>query len=246
VFELVNKGDGSYTFTTLGIQIGGSPQATLTSDAAGHLFGTAPNGGPNGYGSLFEITDSGFIASLSVPVMLNAVAGQNDLTTLSGTAEANSLVSVFDGTKLVGTVTAGSDGTWALNANVTSNVVHSFTETATLAGNTASSSSVTLYTPSAHQALVGGTGNDVLIGRPNDTLTGGGGADTFVFNLGFGKETITDFNVSQNVIAFDHTLFANATAAQVLSQTHDSTNGAVIEVDTANTVTLTGVTVAQL
>jgi len=48
------------------------------------------------------------------------------------------------------------------------------------------------------------------------------------------------------VIAFDHTLFANATPAQVLSQTHDSAAGAVIVVDSLDTVTLTGVTVAQL
>jgi Ca2+-binding RTX toxin-like protein len=85
----------------------------------------------------------------------------------------------------------------------------------------------------------------VLIGAPNDTLTGGGGSDTFVFNPGFGKNTITDF-ASQDVIAFDDTLFTHATAAQVLSQTHDSKAGAVIVVDAHDTVTLTGVSVAQL
>ena len=119
--------------------------------------------------------------------MLNAVHNAaTDLTTLSGTAEANSSVSVFvDGTKLVGTVTAANDGTWSLQANVTGNVIHSFTETATLAGTTLSSDGITLYTPTANQSLQGGSGNDVLIGRPNDKLTGNGGADTFVFNSEF-------------------------------------------------------------
>jgi fibronectin-binding autotransporter adhesin len=52
--------------------------------------------------------------------------------------------------------------------------------------------------------------------------------------------------VNQDILAFDHTLFANATPSQVLSQTHDTIAGAVIAVDAHDTVTLTGVTVAQL
>jgi hypothetical protein len=179
------------------------------------------------------------------PVMLNAVTA-NNLTTLSGTAEATSSVSVFDGTKLVGTVTAAADGTWSLQANVTGNVIHSFTETSTLGEDTASSAGVTLYTPAANKSLEGGGGNDVLIGRPNDTLTGSTGSDTFVFNPASGKNVITDFSVSQDVLRFDHTLFANATASQVLSQTHDSSIGAVIVVEANQHVTLAGVTVAQL
>ena len=49
--------------------------------------------------------------------------------------------------------------------------------------------------------------NDVSIGGPNDTLTGNGGNDMFVFNGKSGTNTITDFNVSQDVIAFDDTRF---------------------------------------
>jgi Ca2+-binding RTX toxin-like protein len=86
----------------------------------------------------------------------------------------------------------------------------------------------------------------VLIGGPNDTLTGGGGSDTFVFNPGFGKDKVTDFNVSQDTLLFDHTLLAQAMASQLISQAHDSSAGAVIVVDKADTVTLEGVTVAQL
>jgi hypothetical protein len=168
-------------------------------------------------------------------------------TTLSGTAEASSSVSIFDGTKLIGTVTAAANGTWSLKANVTGNVVHSFTESSIdRSGQTASSAGVTLFSQASKQSLQGGNGNDVLIGAPNDTLKGGLGSDTFVFNPKFGKETISDFNVNQDVIAFDQKLFANATPGQVLSQTHDSSAGAVIVVDASDTLTLTGVTVAQL
>jgi hypothetical protein len=67
-----------------------------------------------------------------------------------------------------------------------------------------------------------------------------------VFNPSFGKEKVTDYNVNQDVLAFSHTLFTNDTASQVLSQTHDSKAGAVIAVDAQDTITLVGVTVAQL
>jgi Ca2+-binding RTX toxin-like protein len=47
--------------------------------------------------------------------------------------------------------------------------------------------------------LDGGAGADVLIGQAgNDQLTGGAGADHFVFNqMGFGADTIADFNETQ-------------------------------------------------
>ncbi|MEH2202711.1 MAG: calcium-binding protein [Nostoc sp.] len=47
---------------------------------------------------------------------------------------------------------------------------------------------------SGYDLLQGGTGNDTLTGGTgNDTLTGGGGKDKFVYNLGDGADTITDF-----------------------------------------------------
>ena len=67
-----------------------------------------------------------------------------------------------------------------------------------------------------------------------------------VFNPNFGKETVKDYKVNQDVLAFSHTLFSNDTASQVLSQTHDSKAGAVIVADAHDTITLVGVTVAQL
>jgi hypothetical protein len=49
----------------------------------------------------------GFLATpdTTAPAMLDAVQGRHHLTLLSGTAEVGSSVSVFDGTKLVGTAT---------------------------------------------------------------------------------------------------------------------------------------------
>jgi hypothetical protein len=47
--------------------------------------------------------------------------------------------------------------------------------------------------------ISGGAGNDYLGGdKGSDTLTGGDGADTFVLQAGFGIDTVTDFEVTQD------------------------------------------------
>ena len=57
--------------------------------------------------------------------------------TLSGTAEANSTVKVYDGATLLGTTTANGSGAWSYTSGALSNGAHSLTVTATdTAGNT--------------------------------------------------------------------------------------------------------------
>ena len=53
--------------------------------------------------------------------------------------------------------------------------------------------------------LYGGAGNDTLIGGAgNDYLAGGNGNDTYVFNQGFGKDTVYDYGSSdKNVLQFN-------------------------------------------
>jgi hypothetical protein len=150
-----------------------------------------------------------------LPVMTDAVKDSaTNLTTFSGTSEANSTVTVYDGKTAVGTVQADASGNWTLKANVSGNTIHSYTESATdLAGNIGKSPGVTLFSPSAHNNMNGGTGNDVLIAGPNDNLTGGGGNDSFVFNPGLGKDVITDFSLDHDTLNFSHTLFTNAQQA---------------------------------
>jgi Ca2+-binding RTX toxin-like protein len=183
--------------------------------------------------------------------MLDAIYNATtNVTTLSGTSEANSSVSVYDGGKIIGTVKAAADGTWSLSANVSGSGIHSYTESSTdLAGNLGYSAGVTLYTPAASSTLKGGIGNDVLIGRPNDTLTGGAGSDTFVFNPGFGKETITDFVASGSPAGSVHDIIdLHQLGLTNFGQVHDAQVGknVVITVDAQDTITLQGVTLAYL
>lgn len=76
-------------------------------------------------------------------------------------------------------------------------------------------------------------------------MSGGGGDDAFVFAPGFGKNTIQDFATGQDVIQIDHSLFGNFKA--ILANTHDDLHGnTVIAYDPNNTITLLGVTKANL
>jgi hypothetical protein len=59
-------------------------------------------------------------------------------------------------------------------------------------------------------------------------------------------ETVANFNPNQDQLSFNHALLAQSTAAFVLSQTHDTSFGAQIVVDRHDTITLPGVTTAQL
>jgi len=64
--------------------------------------------------------------------------------------------------------------------------------------------------------LVGTPGKDVIFGTGNnDTLTGGGGADQFVFNKTNGAHTITDFNTIEDHI--DLTALSSIVTAATLN-----------------------------
>ncbi|MFI3024785.1 Ig-like domain-containing protein, partial [Klebsiella aerogenes] len=66
----------------------------------------------------------------------------DDVTpTLMGKAEAGSIVKIYDGNTLIGSVTAGSNGSWTFNTPALSEGSHAFTATATdTAGNTSGKS----------------------------------------------------------------------------------------------------------
>ncbi|MGH1574915.1 LamG-like jellyroll fold domain-containing protein [Methylobacterium sp. P31] len=170
-------------------------------------------------------------------------------TLISGTAEAGSTVSIFDGTQsstqAIGTAQADAQGNWSLSTNAPSNVIHSYTEKATdTSGVTTTSTGAALYTPAANKVLSAGSGDDVLIGRPNDTLTGGAGHDTFVFNPSFGKEAVTNFQLSKDVVAFDHTLFSSA--SDVLAHAQAVSGGVSITDAGGDVLTLQNVTLDSL
>lgn len=92
----------------------------------------------------------------------------------------------------------------------------------------------------------GGAGPDIFVGGDfNDRIEGGAGNDTFVFKAGFGQDTVTDFQAGgHDIIQFDASLFASL--QDILDHTADSSGNAVITASAYDTVTLHGVTKAQL
>ncbi len=97
--------------------------------------------------------------------------------------------------------------------------------------------------------IFGGAGNDVISGDDgNDFMNGGAGNDRFVFDSGEGDDRITGFvaggtedrldlrDAGFNFVRFD----------QVLARAHDVAGSVVIDLGTGDSVTLVGVTEAQL
>ncbi len=115
----------------------------------------------------------------------------------------------------------------------------------------------TITGDAAANRLTGGEGADVLNGMAgidylygedgNDSLTGGSEADVFVFELGFGDDTVTDFWAGAG--RTDRMWFqSNGTLSPASASWHaaDTAAGAVITVDGQGSVTLLGVHLAQL
>ena len=120
--------DGVHNFTATATDAAGNVSATsavlpITVDTSAPLAPSITS---------FS-TDSGAVG--------DGITNDNTLT-LTGTAEANSTVKVYDGATLLGSATANGSGAWSLTTAALANGSHSFTATATdIASNTSVASS---------------------------------------------------------------------------------------------------------
>ncbi len=93
-----------------------------------------------------------------------------------------------------------------------------------------------------------GSGDDRIEGGAgDDILSGGSGHDAFIFAVGFGHDTITDFKTagsSSDVLEFDTDVFADFTSA--IAAADQVGQDVVFTFDTDNTLTLAGVELASL
>jgi len=199
----------------------------------GHLFVSAVNGsGPNvgasvtgTYGSLTLNADGSYVYVANQGSLPSKIVAQDTFHyTVSdphgGTATADLYIVVFNpGVSYQAGINTTLDGT----TTGTVNVLDGF---------------------AGHDKLVAGNGGDVLIGGEGDTLAGGNGPDVYLFRPHFGVNTITNFNLTNDAIQFDKSMFANV--SDVLSHTTDTANGAVISDVAGDAITLVGITEAQL
>ncbi|PXW78218.1 hypothetical protein BZA02_11121 [Ruegeria sp. P4] len=89
-----------------------------------------------------------------------------------------------------------------------------------------------------HDVINGGMGNDVLTGGISGLPDFG---DVFVFKENDGQDTITDFELGIDSIVFD---VSGGVASDI--NVSDSENGVIITYDEDDTITLSGITAAQL
>jgi VCBS repeat-containing protein len=100
---------------------------------------------------------------------------------------------------------------------------------------------------SGFEVVSGTSQNDTFNKVANGVnIFGGGGQDTFVFKAGFGSGTIGDFDVNNDTIEISHTLFANVSEILASAQSINSGHDTIITDAAHDTITLKGVTVAQL
>ena len=142
------NGAGAWSFTTAALADGAHSLTANATDAAGNT-GVAS-------AALSVTIDT---AAPAVPTITSFSTGYGtvgdgvtnaNVLTLTGTAEANATVKVYDGATLLGSATANGAGAWSFTTAALTNGAHSLSATASdVAGNTSASStalSVTIDT----------------------------------------------------------------------------------------------------
>lgn len=201
---------GDWSFTTPTLSQGAHALAATATDAAGNTSGLSDAVDPvigtassNGGGSS---THNHLTGSSETLLQFTGVQQNHNTVTLTGTADSGTPLSVYDGTKAVGSVTTDTDGNWSFTTAASPNHAHSYT--AALVDNTGDTIATT-----TGAAVVGTNSGEKLVSTSgDDILAGKGGADTFVFAPNFGHDTITNFTAQgagHDTIDFSHSVFDN-------------------------------------
>ena len=163
------NGSGAWTYTTAALANGSHSLTATATDAAGNIGAasaalnvTVDTAAPGAPAIATFSSDTGTVG--------DGVTADNTLT-LTGTAEANSTVKVYDGATLLGTVTANASGAWSYTTAALANGTHSLTATATDAAGNASAASATLNVTVDTVA----PGSPVIASFSSDTGTVGDG-----------------------------------------------------------------------
>ncbi|WP_233192758.1 calcium-binding protein [Acidimangrovimonas sediminis] len=100
----------------------------------------------------------------------------------------------------------------------------------------------TIVGNSAHDTILGGEGRDKIVGGTgNDVMAGNAGNDWFVFNPGYGADTVADFSVVEHdQLYFNRTLAGGRDAAGVMGLMHDTAQGLLFGFDDGTSVLLSG------
>ena len=154
---------GAWTYTTAALTDGAHNLTTTDSDAAGNTSAAST--------ALSLTIDT---TAPTVPSITgDAIVNTNEIA-LTGTAEANSIVKLYDGATLLGNATANGSGAWSFTTGTLSNATHSLTATATdVAGNTGAASSALDVTVDTSQTAIAVTTDSYMLGLRGTALLAG-------------------------------------------------------------------------
>ena len=211
--------DGSFTYT---------PDVTLTSDVADSFTYKA---------------NDGDLDSAAATVTINVAIGPDTFDDFKNASANTGYQLGATSATVVNTIGGRQTGLTGEGGVVIDNVIAG-SGNDTITGN---NNGGILNGGAGNDTIRAGTGNDFLIGGlGNDRQTGGLGDDTFVFRPGFGKDTVTDFQVGD--VNHHDTLDLRGLGFNTLDEVFAATDGAasaVIHVG-VNDITLQNVTEAQL
>jgi Ca2+-binding RTX toxin-like protein len=256
--DLVNVGENAtVVWNSNGYASIGADAQVVGTIFANHYISVGANTvitGPNGSnGGLFAQNDYlTFGAGAHVGIAGNS--GDANANVITGTAEANSLVTLYSEHSTLGTVTADGAGNFSytlstlnvstlgveankiITASITDSGQHTVTSTGFVFNDhlTGSCGNDTLIGTAGNDTINGGLGNDILQGGAgNDVLFGGVGSDVFKWGLAeTGADVIKDFNLAPvasggDVLDLKDLLVGeNASATSLESYLHFSANGA--------------------
>ncbi|WFU79160.1 Ig-like domain-containing protein [Bradyrhizobium sp. CIAT3101] len=155
--------NGNWTFTT----------GTLANGKHSFSASATSASGTSALSKSLAVTVDTVAPAAPAIISSSPKAGQSSVLTLTGSAEANSKVNVYDGKTLLGSVTANGSGAWSFTTTALSTGTHQLTATASdAAGNKSVSSSAfnaTIKAPSSAPTVVSvsTSGAGILSGTGN-------------------------------------------------------------------------------
>jgi hypothetical protein len=229
----VADGSGDWSITSKELTAGVHKLYARATDLAGNLSPVS-----SALELSIDTSASAAPTTLDLPTLFDTGTSSSDnktsitAPTITGKAEANISVSLYDGTTLLGTTTADSDGLWSLSTGTLSNGLHKLTaKTTDVAGNISAASSalnVTIDPAASGQQLIG-------TGEPDD----------FLLNSEAGAIKVLAFSVKNGdhlVLAHDYNGLSLGSAADVLALASVVGKDLVIDFGAGHEVTLVGYT----
>jgi hypothetical protein len=191
-FDTGSLANGNHSFTATAIDVAGNSSHASSADAVSvsSLSSSTP---PPPAAKSIEFTSVSY-------------APWNDTATIKGTADAYSQVKLYDGTTLIGTVTASAKGTWSLTDSNLSDTLHTITaQEVNSSGHVIATSSGGAMLMASNTSTLTGTGGDDFMYSSSSQVN-----DTFVFAANFGHSAIQGFTTSgpgHDTVQFSKSVF---------------------------------------